>query len=126
MSKKGREARERSFQQRALEKGIVARLERALLPPEISFTLFASFLPSPFPTPGRRKKREREGTPMNFRFTNLLGAPYRGGTILLSKGDSLLAPVGNRVNEVRSCRGWRVECERVHVEPPERRTLQRP
>jgi hypothetical protein len=37
---------------------------------------------------------------MNFRFTNLLGAPYRGGTILLSKGDSLLAPVGNRVNEV--------------------------
>ena len=62
---------------------------------------------------------------MNFRFTNLLGAPYRGGTILLSKGDSLLAPVGNRVNEVRSCRGWRAECERVHVEPPERRTLQR-
>ena len=46
---------------------------------------------------------------MNFRFTNLLGAPYRGGTILLSKGDSLLAPVGNRVNEVRSCRGWRVK-----------------
>ena len=39
---------------------------------------------------------------MNFRFTNLLGAPYRGGTILLSKGDSLLAPVGNRVNEVRA------------------------
>lgn len=38
---------------------------------------------------------------MNFRFTNLLGAPYRGGTILLTKGDSLLAPVGNRVNEVR-------------------------
>ena len=38
---------------------------------------------------------------MNFRFTNLLGAPYRGGNILLSKGDSLLAPVGNRVNEVK-------------------------
>ena len=45
---------------------------------------------------------------MNFRFTNLLGAPYRGGTILLSKGDSLLAPVGNRVNEVR----WEVEVEK--------------
>ena len=41
---------------------------------------------------------------MNFSFRNLLGAPYRGGTILLSKGDSLLAPVGNRVNEVR--RRW--------------------
>jgi len=49
---------------------------------------------------------------MNFRFTNLLGAPYRGGTILLSRGDSLLAPVGNRVNEVRcvvECRGKEVE-----------------
>ena len=46
----------------------------------------------------RKKGRKKN---MNFRFTNLLGAPYRGGTILLSKGDSLLAPVGNRVNEVR-------------------------
>lgn len=56
---------------------------------------------------------------MNFRFTNLLGAPYRGGTILLSRGDSLLAPVGNRVNEVR----WSLflfffECE-VEVERSE-------
>ena len=36
---------------------------------------------------------------MNYRFSNLLGAPYRGGTLLLH-GDVLLSPVGNRVTEV--------------------------
>jgi periodic tryptophan protein 2 len=37
---------------------------------------------------------------MNFRFHNLLGAPYRGGTLALH-GDVLLSPVGNRVAQVR-------------------------
>lgn len=34
---------------------------------------------------------------MNFRFQNLLGAPYRGGNVVVSD-DSLLSPVGNRVS----------------------------
>nr|QEX51138.1 putative periodic tryptophan protein 2 isoform X1 [Cymbidium ensifolium] len=34
---------------------------------------------------------------MNFRFQNLLGAPYRGGNVVVSE-DSLLSPVGNRVS----------------------------
>ncbi|KAG0456257.1 hypothetical protein HPP92_024045 [Vanilla planifolia] len=34
---------------------------------------------------------------MNFRFQNLLGAPYRGGNAVVSE-DSLLSPVGNRVS----------------------------
>lgn len=37
---------------------------------------------------------------MNYRFTNLLGAPYRGGTLALA-GDTLFTPVGNRVGTVR-------------------------
>lgn len=36
---------------------------------------------------------------MNYRFTNLLGAPYRGGTLALA-GDTLFSPVGNRVGTV--------------------------
>ncbi|CAA6666031.1 unnamed protein product [Spirodela intermedia] len=34
---------------------------------------------------------------MNFRFQNLLGAPYRGGNVVISE-NSLLSPVGNRVS----------------------------
>ena len=36
---------------------------------------------------------------MNFKFSNLLGAPYRGGNLLIS-GNELLTPVGNRVSQV--------------------------
>lgn len=43
---------------------------------------------------------------MNYQFSNLLGAPYRGGNLLLH-GNDLLAPVGNRVSQVGAwlCRG---------------------
>lgn len=37
---------------------------------------------------------------MNFRFHNLLAAPYRGGSLAMH-GDTLLSPVGNRVAQVR-------------------------
>jgi len=50
---------------------------------------------------GRRRARQREKTKMNFRFHNLLGAPYRGGTLVLHE-DVLLSPVGNRVAQVRA------------------------
>ena len=36
---------------------------------------------------------------MDFRFANLMGAPYRGGNLLLA-GTELLSPVGNRVSQV--------------------------
>ena len=36
---------------------------------------------------------------MNFEFSNLLGAPYRGGNLLLTSSE-LLSPVGNRVSQV--------------------------
>lgn len=36
---------------------------------------------------------------MNYRFANLLGAPYRGGSVALA-GDVLFSPVGNRVATV--------------------------
>ena len=36
---------------------------------------------------------------MDFRFSNLLGAPYRGGNLLLN-GDELYAPIGNKVGQV--------------------------
>jgi periodic tryptophan protein 2 len=36
---------------------------------------------------------------MNYVFANLLGAPYRGGNLLLH-GAELLSPVGNRVSQV--------------------------
>lgn len=39
---------------------------------------------------------------MDFKFQNLLGAPYQGGNLEIS-GDILLAPVGNRVSQVRAC-----------------------
>nr|CAD1824141.1 unnamed protein product [Ananas comosus var. bracteatus] len=35
---------------------------------------------------------------MNFRFQNLLGAPYRGGNAVVSEDSLLLSPVGNRVS----------------------------
>lgn len=35
---------------------------------------------------------------MNFKFQNLLGAPYRGGNLLISGNTQLLSPVGNRVS----------------------------
>lgn len=34
---------------------------------------------------------------MNFRFQNLLGAPYRGGNAVVSE-DNLISPVGNRIS----------------------------
>ena len=36
---------------------------------------------------------------MNYEFANLLGAPYRGGSLLFD-GDTLICPSGNRVREV--------------------------
>lgn len=36
---------------------------------------------------------------MNYKFSNLLGAPYRGGTLLFNDQE-LLTPVGNRVSQV--------------------------
>ena len=35
---------------------------------------------------------------MNFKFQNLLGAPYRGGNLVISGNSQLLSPVGNRVS----------------------------
>ena len=37
---------------------------------------------------------------MNFTFTSLLGAPYRGGNLLVHD-DELISAVGNRVSLVR-------------------------
>eukprot|EP00897_Mesotaenium_endlicherianum_P009036 jgi/Mesen1/8160/ME000438S07262 len=37
---------------------------------------------------------------MNYEFSNLLGAPYRGGNVLLHSDTQLLTPVGNRVNVI--------------------------
>jgi periodic tryptophan protein 2 len=37
---------------------------------------------------------------MDYKFSNLLGAPYRGGDLLLH-GTTLLSPTGNRVSQVR-------------------------
>ena len=36
----------------------------------------------------------------DFAFSNLLGAPYRGGSLVLH-GSLLLSPVGNRVTQAR-------------------------
>jgi len=47
---------------------------------------------------------------MNFAFNSLLGAPYRGGSLVM-QGDTLLSPVGNRVAQVRGTR----ERERVNA-----------
>ncbi|XP_044487276.1 periodic tryptophan protein 2 [Mangifera indica] len=35
---------------------------------------------------------------MNYRFQNLLGAPYRGGNVVISQNSQLISPVGNRVS----------------------------
>ncbi|KAE9604591.1 putative transcription factor WD40-like family [Lupinus albus] len=35
---------------------------------------------------------------MNFRFQNLLGAPYRGGNVVISNNTLLISPIGNRVS----------------------------
>eukprot|EP00899_Mesostigma_viride_P002377 jgi/Mesvir1/1213/Mv17699-RA.2 len=35
---------------------------------------------------------------MNFQFSNLLGAPFRGGNVILYEGSKLLTPVGNRIS----------------------------
>ncbi|OIV98316.1 hypothetical protein TanjilG_16643 [Lupinus angustifolius] len=35
---------------------------------------------------------------MNFRFQNLLGAPYRGGNAVISNNTLLISPIGNRVS----------------------------
>ncbi|KAL8151638.1 hypothetical protein V2J09_021446 [Rumex salicifolius] len=35
---------------------------------------------------------------MNFRFQNLLGAPYRGGNVVVSNNNILISPVGNRIS----------------------------
>jgi len=43
---------------------------------------------------------------MDYQFSNLLGAPYRGGSLLLD-GDCLICPAGNRVREVRRRRRCR-------------------
>lgn len=36
---------------------------------------------------------------MDYKFSNLLGAPYRGGALLLH-GNTLITPVGNRIGQV--------------------------
>ncbi|KAH9625045.1 hypothetical protein KSS87_020798, partial [Heliosperma pusillum] len=35
---------------------------------------------------------------MNYRFQNLLGAPYRGGNVVVSQNNRLISPVGNRIS----------------------------
>ncbi|XP_022723341.1 periodic tryptophan protein 2 [Durio zibethinus] len=35
---------------------------------------------------------------MNYRFQNLLGAPYRGGNAVITQNSNLISPVGNRVS----------------------------
>ena len=39
---------------------------------------------------------------MDYRFAALLGAPYRGGNLLIHDNE-LLTPVGNRVTQVGQC-----------------------
>ncbi|KAK7303555.1 hypothetical protein RJT34_14462 [Clitoria ternatea] len=51
-----------------------------------------------------KPQKQRTETPkhnketMNYRFQNLLGAPYRGGNVVVSNNTLLLSPVGNRVS----------------------------
>ncbi|WCJ40615.1 periodic tryptophan protein 2 [Euphorbia peplus] len=35
---------------------------------------------------------------MNYRFQNLLGAPYRGGNVIITLNTQLISPVGNRIS----------------------------
>ncbi|KAF4399740.1 hypothetical protein G4B88_022823 [Cannabis sativa] len=37
---------------------------------------------------------------MNYRFQNLLGAPYRGGNAIVTNNTELISPVGNRVSVI--------------------------
>lgn len=37
---------------------------------------------------------------MNFRFQNLVGAPYRGGNVVISENSILISPVGNRISVI--------------------------
>lgn len=62
---------------------------------------------------------------MNFKFSNLLGAPYRGGNVTF-KGDALLlSPVGNRVSvtDLQKSESMTLRCEngksvsRIEVSP---------
>ncbi|XP_031488518.1 periodic tryptophan protein 2 [Nymphaea colorata] len=50
---------------------------------------------------------------MNFRFQNLLGAPYRGGNAVISENTTLLSPVGNRVSvtDLAKSQSWTLPCE---------------
>jgi periodic tryptophan protein 2 len=57
---------------------------------------------------------------MNYTFANLLGAPYRGGSLLL-RGDTLLCPAGNRVREV-ALRDAASHAHRVQVRSPTNRS----
>ncbi|GFY97045.1 periodic tryptophan protein 2 [Actinidia rufa] len=38
---------------------------------------------------------------MNYRFQNLLGAPYRGGNVVVTDNTLLISPVGNRISRDR-------------------------
>ena len=50
-------------------------------------------------------ERSLDTPAMNFQFSTLLGAPYRGGNLLIHDTD-LLTPVGNRVSQVRGAAPW--------------------
>lgn len=42
---------------------------------------------------------------MNFQFQNVMGAPYRGGSLIIH-GSELLSPIGNRVSQARAGVAW--------------------
>lgn len=50
---------------------------------------------------------------MDYRFAALLGAPYRGGNLLIHDNE-LLTPVGNRVTQVGQCCHACCRCRRRH------------
>ncbi|KAG0576923.1 hypothetical protein M758_5G111300 [Ceratodon purpureus] len=62
---------------------------------------------------------------MNFKFSNLLGAPYRGGNITFKKDTILLSAVGNRVSvtDLQKSEATTLRCEngksvsRIEVSP---------
>lgn len=62
---------------------------------------------------------------MNFKFSNLLGAPYRGGNLTFKKDALLLSPVGNRVSvtDLQKSESTTLRCEngksvnRIEVSP---------
>jgi len=65
---------------------------------------------------------------MEYKMSNLLGAPYRGGSLLLH-GQELLSPVGNRVAQARprtrSLSLWRARRGLLAARAPPRRPLPR-